>query len=277
MTQTPMSHDPEDRDRERERTIISPAGTTTTTHTAATETGTPHGDYVDRTYIRRSTVDTHPGAEPLEVEIPRAFNLTRDRIHWGPIWAGLLTAFATMLVLNLLGLATGLTTVNAGTAAAEGAPPADLGRNAALWAGLAGILAFLLGGYVASRASAVFNRGWGAMNGLMVAFLSVPLILFLASQGLGFVLGTLGSFAGAMNADPGTAANAAQSAANQAQAAAQNTSPVDVARTAEAARNAAWGTLAGLLAAFGASALGGLMGTRRTVDAEDLRAEAHRH
>ena len=265
MAYTP--HDP----GERERLVARP----TSTATRPVETGTPHGDYVDRTYIRRREVDLRRGHQDDEVEVPKSFNLDRDRIHWGPIWAGLLTAFAAMLLLNLLGLATGLTAVNAGTAAAEGGPPADLGRNAGIWAGISGILAFLLGGFVAGRSAAVFNRGWGAMNGLMVAFLSIPLILFLASQGLGFILGTLGSFAGAMNADPGTTANVAQGAANQAQQAAQNTNPVDVARAAEAVRNASWGTLLGLLLTHGASALGGFLGTRRTVVREDLPT-AHR-
>ena len=51
------------------------------------------------------------------------FGPARDRVHWGPIVAGLLTALTTLLLLSLLGLAVGLTTVNAGTAAAQGAPP----------------------------------------------------------------------------------------------------------------------------------------------------------
>src|SRR3954449_13459712 len=59
----------------------------------------------------------HP---PQDVAIPREFNLMRDRVRWGPILAGFLTALTSLLVLNLLGLAVGFTTVNAGTAAAQG-------------------------------------------------------------------------------------------------------------------------------------------------------------
>jgi hypothetical protein len=196
-----------------------------------------------------------------ERAVPDGFDLGRDRVHWGPIVAGLLTALTTLLLLSLLGLAVGLTTVNAGTAAAQGTPPPDAGRNSALWAGLAGILAFLLGGYMAARTAAVFSRGWGALNGALVFMLAVPLILWLAGQGLGTVLGSLGSLSGALASNPATT-QAAQGAASQAQAAAQSVQPIDVARAAEAARNTAWGTLAGALLGLGASALGGWLGTR---------------
>ena len=181
--------------------------------------------------------------------------------------AGLLTALTTLLLLSLLGLAVALSTVNVGTPAAQGAPPADAGRNSALWAGLAGILSFLLGGYVAGRTASVFNRGWGALNGALVFMLAVPLILWLAGQGLGMVLGSLGNLSGALASNP-EAGQAAQSAAGQAQAAAQNVQPTDVARAAEGARNTAWGTLVGSLLGLGASALGGWLGTRHPTATE---------
>src|ERR671933_2873050 len=176
--------------------------------------------------------------EVRERALPDGFDLEHDRVHWGPIVAGLLTALTALLLLSLVGLAVGLTTVNAGTAAAQGGPPPDAGRNSAIWAAIAGILSFLLGGYVAGRTAALFDRGWGALNGALVFMLAVPLILWLASQGLGAVLGSLGSLAGLRP-------DLAQSAATQAQATAQNVSPVDVARAAEGARNTAWGTLLG--------------------------------
>lgn len=182
--------------------------------------------------------------------------LGRDRVRWGPIVAGLLTALTSLLLLSLLGLAVGLTTVNAGTAAAQGGPPPGLGTNSLIWGAISAILAFLLGGFVASRTAALFDRNWGALNGALVFMLAVPLLLWLASTGLGAVLGSLGNL-GALRPD------LAGSAADQARAAAQSATPVDVARTAEAARNTAWGTLLGSLLGLGASALGGWLGTRR--------------
>ena len=187
-----------------------------------------------------------PGDE-VEPELPEG--RTRDRVRWGPIVAGLLTALTSLLLLSLLGLAIGLTVVNAGTAAAQGGPPAETGPASAIWAAISGLLSFLLGGYVAGRTASLFSRGWGAFNGAMVFLLAVPLILWLASQGLGGILGNLGAFAGDLG--------------NQARQAAGDAQPIDVARAAERARNTAWGALTGSLLGLGASALGGWLGTPR--------------
>jgi hypothetical protein len=110
----------------------------------------------------------------------------------------------------------------------------------------------------------VFDRRWGALNGALVFMLGVPLTLWLAGQGLGFATGALGAFVGALNVSPGQV----QGATAQAQGAAQQVRPVDVARAAEGARNAAWGTLLGAALALGASALGGWLGTRRELEIE---------
>jgi hypothetical protein len=125
----------------------------------------------------------------------------------------------------------------------------------------------LLGGYVAGRTAALFNRNWGALNGALVFMLAVPLILWLAGQGLGTVLGSLGNLSGALASNPGVT-QAAQGAAGQAQAAAQTVQPIDLARAAEAARNTAWGTLAGSLLGLAASAFGGSLGTRHPIATE---------
>lgn len=220
-----------------------------------------------QTEARTSTRLAQQVEEVHERTLPDGFDLRSDRVHWGPIVAGLLTALTALLLLSLLGLAIGLTSLNAGAAAAQGAAPADAGRNSAIWAGVAGIVSFLLGGYVAGRTAALFNRGWGALNGALVFMLAVPLILWLAGQGLGTVFGSLGALSGALASNP-DAAQAAQGAAGQAQAAAQNVQPIDVARAAEAARNTAWGTLAGSLLGLLASAFGGWLGTRQPTATE---------
>jgi hypothetical protein len=38
--------------------------------------------------------------EVRERELPDGFDLRHDRVHWGPIIAGLLTAFTTLLLLS---------------------------------------------------------------------------------------------------------------------------------------------------------------------------------
>src|SRR5829696_221614 len=99
--------------------------------------------------------------DDVEVKLPRTLNLDKDRIRWSAVLAGVVTALTSLLLLSLLGIAVGLSTVNAGTAAAQGAPPPDLGRNLGIWGGMSGLISFLLGGFVAARTAAVFDRGWG--------------------------------------------------------------------------------------------------------------------
>jgi len=119
--------------------------------------------------------------------VSQVMTLPTDRVRWGPIWAGLLAAFFTLLVLSLLGLAIGASTVNAGQAA-QGSGNQNAGQYSAIWAGISAILAFLVGGYVAGRTAAVHERGWAALNGALVFLLALPLLLWLASQGLGALI-----------------------------------------------------------------------------------------
>jgi len=190
----------------------------------------------------------------IEADIQPASNLFRDRVRWGPIIGGLATAMTSMLILSLLGLAVGLTSVNAGDAAATGSVPNNAGAMAAIWGAVTAIISFFIGGFVAGRTASVFSRGWGALNGAMVFLIGVPIMLWLASQGLGALIGAFSGYAGDI--------------ANNAQQTAQNTSPAQVARTAEQIRNGAWGSLLAALLGLIAAALGGSAGTRRHVEME---------
>lgn len=188
------------------------------------------------------------------------------RVHWGPVFAGLLTAITSMVLLSLLGAAIGLTAFDAGRAAAQGGPPPDAARNAGIWEGLAAIISFAIGGYVASRTAGLLDRNWGAFHGAMVFFLAVPVMLYLAGAGLGAVMGGVGSYLGNLN--PADVANTAN-------ANAQNVSPADVARAAEQARDAAWVALVGGLLGLAAAALGGYMGVHHFHMGRERHNHAH--
>lgn len=227
---------------------------------------------VHTTQVRSTTVsavDAGRAPEAMDgvVEIPRAYNLDHDRVRWGPIFAGFVTALTTLLLLSLFGLAFGLTVADTTAPAvrAGGVAPSGSGTGAAIWGGVSALIAFGLGGLVAGQTAAVFARRWGALNGMLVFFLAVPFTLWLAGQGLGTVLGTLGNYSAALGISAGTAQNLAGAAVNQAGQVAASVQPVDVARAAENARNAAWGTLLAMGLGIGASALGGAMGTRRRI------------
>jgi hypothetical protein len=184
-----------------------------------------------------------------------------DRVYWGPIIAGFLTALTTMALLSLLGLAIGFTSLNAGQAATQTTPVTESGMNSMIWAGIAGIIAFLLGGFVTGRTAATYDRGWGMLNGMLVFMLMLPFSLWFATVGLGAIAGGLGSFAG------GLASGFGPQAGDAARQVAPNVpSNIDVAgaatRAAEAVRNTAWGALLGGILGLVAAGLGGYLGTR---------------
>jgi hypothetical protein len=207
----------------------------------------------DARVYRREEVHAH---EPAE-----GFVLARPHLHWGPTFGGLLTALTALFLLSLLGGAVGLTQFNAATAAAQGGVPGDAGRNSAIWEGVSGILSFLLGGYVAARLAHMLDRNWAAWHGALVFMLALPIALWLAGQGLGALLGTVGNVASGVNM-LGTAQNAgAQAQAN----------PTAVGQSAEALRNGMWGALVGSLLGLGASALGGWLGAQHLLSLNEDR------
>ena len=235
---------------------VRPDSTTTTSSTVVERRPITPAPTDARTYRSREEIQA-PETEP-------GFVIGRPHLHWGPIIGGLLTALTTMFLLSLLGSALGLSQFNAATAAAQGGIPGEAGRNSAIWAGVSGILSFLLGGYVAARLANLLDRNWGAMHGALVFMLALPIALWLAGQGLGALLGTVGNVTGGLGVGAGQAAGAVQSGAAQAQA-----NPAAVGDAASALRNTMWGALIGSLLGLGASALGGWLGAHHLLSQRD--------
>jgi len=180
----------------------------------------------------------------------------RDSIRWGPVWAGLITALTTFLLLQLLAIGAGLVDIGPGSQGGGGWVPA-----------LIGLIAFFTGGVVAGMTSAIRGAGSGLLNGFMVWALGTVLILLLSALGLGQLFGALGNVVGQVG--PG----ALSSAANSAQGATPNISPQEA---EQAVRTGAIGAFFGLLFSALASTLGGYLGGRSSDPIgrpTDLRSE----
>lgn len=188
----------------------------------------------------RAPADSGPAVAGQHVVVETDVVRPIDRIRWGPILAGLLTAIVTLTVLTVLGLALGLSAFEPGETAGE-----TIGTSAALWGALSALVAFFLGGWVAARTAAVDDTPNGTMNGLMVGVAAVALVIWMIGAGLGNLLGAVGT-------------NIADIIAIGQEA---TVSPEDALATAEtnyeAARDSAWGTFLGLILALAAAALGG--------------------
>ncbi|HEX6543952.1 MAG TPA: hypothetical protein VF040_19520, partial [Ktedonobacterales bacterium] len=166
----------------------------------------------------------------------------KDRVRWGPVWAGLLTALTLFLVLELLAYGLGLltTTTSTGSVTASDASP---------WiSGILGLIAFFVGGFIAERSSAARGSGAGLLNGFMVWALGTTLILLLSTLGLGALFGALGSAIG-------------QVIASGSQVSLPNSGGVNPNRVSEISQSVALGAFASLVLSAIAAALGGLLGS----------------
>ena len=160
----------------------------------------------------------------------------RDSARWGPIWAGLITALTTFLLLQLLAIGLGLV----------GIGPNNTGG--AWVSAVLGLIAFFVGGAVAGMTSAVRGAVPGLVNGFLVWALGTVLILLLSALGLGQVFGALGNVVGQV----GILQNIQQGGVN--------VPNVDPSQVASAVRNGALGAFFGLLLSAVASMIGGLIG-----------------
>lgn len=202
----------------------------------------PNNQSRTETPIHREVVEGGPTGTSNEP-------MFRDRVRWGPIVAGVLTALTTLLVMTVLGLAIGTTAFEPGETGAR-----TVGTAAAIWGILSALLAFFVGGWVAGRNALASASDNGALNGFLVGAATIVVMLWMVGAGVGNLLGLAGS-----NVDQIANINNVQSAIEQ---------PAEtgeaVTTTAqdnyEEARNSAWGTFAGLVIALGAATAGGVLG-----------------
>ncbi len=171
-------------------------------------------------------------------------NAQRDRVRWGPIWAGLLTALGTFLLLTTAAVAIGALAVDSGASADDSSAASGIASA------IIALLAFLIGGYVAARTAGVIGRGYGALNGFLVWALGVVLILALAAFGLGSLFGASGDLF------------------SQYQQMGQPQPDVDPESVVDGIRNGSIGAFIGMLLPAIAATLGGLFGSREQVVVE---------
>lgn len=157
------------------------------------------------------------------------------------------------IYLSVLGLAVGSTAFSPRSANQH------VTTGAAIWGVISALIAFFLGGWVAAKSAAVGGAGSGILNGLVVGCAILVLVLWLTGTGIGALLGTVSGNIGDI-AKLATGSNAQQSVAQRAQQATKAVTPQEAFKTA---KDAAWGTLLGLVLPLIAAALGGWVGHNR--------------
>jgi len=113
-----------------------------------------------------------------------------DRVRWGPILGGLVTALSLQLVLSALGAAVGLSTLSAGAQAG------DVGIGVGIWTVLSILIALFLGGYATARASGPMSRTSSLINGAILWSTVLVASAWLLASGVSGAFGVLASAAG---------------------------------------------------------------------------------
>jgi len=117
-----------------------------------------------------------------------------DRVRWGPIIAGIVTALATQLILSGIGIAIGATSIAGSGAPRTNAP--DVGQAVGIWSIISLFLSLLIGSWVAARASGPMNRNTAMLNGAILWATTLALSSWLLASGVTGAFGILGSNAG---------------------------------------------------------------------------------
>src|SRR5262252_2292317 len=157
--------------------------------------------------------DAPPTSPAFPTEDVRTAALSK--ISWGAIFAGVILALATQLVLNLLGMGVGAATLSPVTGDTPSATSLSIG--AGIWFAISSILAALAGGYTAGRLAGIPNESIAGWHGLTTWALATLVIFYLLSSTLGGILG--GAYRGMTNVLGGVAnvvSSTAQTAAQMA-------------------------------------------------------------
>lgn len=177
--------------------------------------------------------EVHP--RPVDVTT----NARQDQVRWGPVWAGVVTALATFLLLEVVFFALGWLTLG------EDLPG---GSNSVAWmTSVAGAVAFLAGGLVAGMTAMWSDVKSGLLHGILVWALGMVSIVLVTLLGGGALFGAFSGVLGQINA--------LQNALGQGNA------NIPASAISTARDMAGWAVLA-LVVFIAASGLGGMLGAK---------------
>ncbi|HSP28938.1 MAG TPA: hypothetical protein VLN74_10360 [Ilumatobacteraceae bacterium] len=107
-----------------------------------------------------------------------AETVRRDRIRWGPIWAGIVTAVGSYLFLQLALVAFGIVEFG------------DSAGDDAIASGIAALIAFFVGGMTTGATAMWQGADDGVLHGIVMWFAALVSIIVFSAVGSGLALGS---------------------------------------------------------------------------------------
>ena len=108
------------------------------------------------------------------------------RVSWSAVFAGVLVALVTQMLLTLLGLGIGLGTLDF---TEEQNPASGLGTGSAIWYIVSSLLSLWLGGWVAGRLSSAPRMFDGVIHGVLTWCLVTLITFYLLTSAVGRIIG----------------------------------------------------------------------------------------
>lgn len=123
-------------------------------------------------------------------------------ISWRAILAGTIVALSLMLILNLIGLAIGLWSIEPTT---EHDPLSGLGTGSIIWWVLSNLIVLFLGGFVAARVGVSFTNPIGIIQGMMTWAMYTLISAWLLTSVIGSIVSGVGNMVGGVISTTGQA------------------------------------------------------------------------
>ena len=158
----------------------------------------------------------HPNVPGVEALVPddRSTHL-RNRVSWGAILAGVAAALVVQLLLNILGVGIGASSLDASNTA-ENPSASGFSTTAGIWWTLSGIVASLVGGIVAGRLCGTSDDNTARWHGFVSWCVATLVLFYLLTSAVGGIIG------GTFNALGSTVGAAGRGAASAVSGVAQN-------------------------------------------------------
>jgi len=120
-----------------------------------------------------------------------------NQVSWGAVFAGAAIALVIQIILNMVGIGVGLSTIDMATGDTPSAGSLSIGAGA--WWVISGIVAAAIGGYIAGRLSGKASRSTTAYHGLIAWAVSTLVVVYLLSSAAsGLVGGALSTASSAL-------------------------------------------------------------------------------
>lgn len=140
----------------------------------------------------------------------------RNRVSWGAIFAGVAAAMVVQLLLNVLGLGIGASSLDAANVG-DNPTASGFSLTAGIWWTLSGIIASFVGGIVAGRLCGSSGNNTANWHGFVSWCAATLIIFYLLTSAVGGIIG------GTFNALGSTVSAAGRGAASAVSGVAQNT------------------------------------------------------